>query len=761
MSRIQRDEPGTCLYDRGVNTGIGEPLVSIISAFYNAAGYLEQTFRCVVNQTFPWFEWIIVNDGSTDAGQVACLHQIVQRDPRIRLIECENGGLAKARNTAIKNARAEIVIPLDCDDLISPTFVEMTWWALHEHPEATWAYTDTVGFGSQSYVWKKKFDADVMKTDNLLVATAAIRRNALTEVGGYDCISRHFFEDWALWLKLMGKGYYPVHIGENAFWYRRSDKGELSQAEQNQDQKAYLQQLAQKVDGGLTAIEYPRAGEKLFIPPKRSDFDRRVYFRHDKTRLLLILPWLEVGGADIFNYELVSRLDPERYQITIVTTLPAENQIRDRFERITPEVYPLASFMDACQYPEFISYLMNSREIDVVLISNSCHGYGMVPWLRAQYSQAVILDYVHMEEWYWRNGGHARQSAALGDVLEMTCVCNANTEYIMTQELHRAPQSVETVYIGVDEQKFCAENVDESGVYEKCGIDPVRPIVLFPCRLNSQKRPYMMLEIAKELHKRIRDVIFLVVGDGPEGDGMRSAISRQQLTDVVRMIGYESDLRPYYKAADVTLICSLKEGIALTAYESCAMGTPVVSSDVGGQREMIDEQVGAIIPMMQTEVQDLGSQVNQREEVLLYVDALEHILTDDALRTEMGRRCRARIEERFTIAKMAQNMDSLLQGLMAEPGRKKERMRKSDQLRLNLGIVEDYYIKTVGFEDMDTMRWLLGRTSTAEEGQIRILSSSMAKFVDGLLHISNQTWYGPRIKKALRFIGQLVQRQHR
>ena len=770
MGIIRRDEPGASLYDRGVNTDNGGPLVSIISAFYNAAAHLEQTFRCVVNQTFPWFEWIIVNDGSTDAGQVDFLYQIAQRDPRIRLIERENGGLARARNTAIENARSEIIIPLDCDDLITPIFVEMTWWVLHEHPEAAWAYTDTVGFGSQSYVWKKKFDANVMKTDNLLVATAAIRRSALAEVGGYDCISRHFFEDWALWLKLMGKGCCPVHIGENAFWYRRSDKGELSQAGQNQDQKAYLQQLAQNVDGELKAIEYPRSGKQLFASPQRSDFSRRLYQQHDRTRLLLILPWLEVGGADIFNCELVSRLDPERYQITIVTTLPAENRIRDRFECITPEVYPLPSFMDACQYPEFISYLMNSREIDVVLISNSSHGYGMAPWLRAQYPQAVILDYVHMEEWYWRNGGYARQSALLGDVLEMTCVCNGSTERVMTQRLHRAPQSVETVYIGVDEQKFCAQNVDESSVYGRCGIDRQRPTVLFPCRLNAQKRPYMMLEIAGELSKRLKDVVFLVVGDGPEGDGMRSAISRRHLEDTVRMIGYESDLRPYYKAADVTLICSLKEGLALTAYESCAMGTPVVSSDVGGQREMIDEQVGAIIPLIQSEAKGFGSQTCLREEVLLYVDALERILTDESLRAEMGRRCRERIEERFTIARMVQNMDSLIQRLIADPDREKRRAEKSTQLRMNMGIAEDYYVKTVGFEDMDTMQWLLNRTGTAAalaqaeeqpvEGEVRILSPSMARLVDRLLRISNQTWYGPRIKKALRHIKHSILRQN-
>ena len=57
-------EPGRELLQRGLNHE-GTPLVSIITPYYNAGKYFEQTFNCVMNQTFPWFEWIGVDDGST------------------------------------------------------------------------------------------------------------------------------------------------------------------------------------------------------------------------------------------------------------------------------------------------------------------------------------------------------------------------------------------------------------------------------------------------------------------------------------------------------------------------------------------------------------------------------------------------------------------------------------------------------------------------------------------------------------------------
>ena len=777
MELREMQQPGTELLNRGIVCDAEKPLVTIISAFYNAAKDFEQTYRCVMNQTFPWFEWVIVNDGSTDLQQVEVLERFVEKDARIRMVEQENGGLAKARNTAVAHAQTDIIIPLDCDDLISPTYVEMMWWALYQNPEAAWAYADTIGFGSQSYRWKKRFNAQIMKTDNLLVATAAIRKSIMLKHGVYDCISKHFFEDWALWLKMMGSGHYPIHVNEYAFWYRRSDKGELANAGRNEEQREYLNQLAQKVDGNLRAIEYPRAAQKRFMPPRKSNFNRKVYSKHEKTRLMLILPWLEVGGADIFNLELVLRLDPKRYDITIVTTLPAENQIRDRFEKVTPEIYALAHFMDADQYPEFVSYLINSREIDAVMISNSAHGYGMAPWLRAQYPNLAIFDYVHMEEWYWRNGGYARQSARLGDVLEKTCVCNGSTERVMTDILNRKPDSVETVYIGVDEQKFSTENADEQVVYSKWNIRPERPMVLFPCRLNAQKRPYLMLEIAKQVQKQIPDVLFLVVGDGAEKAGMESAIIQMGLSGTVQMIGFEADLRPYYKAADVTLICSLKEGLTLTAYESCSMGTPVVSSDVGGQGEMIDDKVGALIPLMQSEADNLGVRACNPEEVECYVKALTNILRNRKIREKMSMACRKRIEERFTIAHMAKQMDGVIQELLHSDKKKKIRNKKAVQLRANQTFAGEFYTMLTEFEDMDTMQWLCAKMNTEPaptpiqqtqesvtlpqvnvEGQIRILSPSMARFVDRLWIISNQTRFGVMSKKIYRSIKRRIRK---
>ena len=78
------------------------PYVSIVTPFYNTGPVFYETARSVLRQSFQQWEWLIVNDGSTDAEALSILEEFRQVDPRIRVIDHEvNRGLSAARNTAI------------------------------------------------------------------------------------------------------------------------------------------------------------------------------------------------------------------------------------------------------------------------------------------------------------------------------------------------------------------------------------------------------------------------------------------------------------------------------------------------------------------------------------------------------------------------------------------------------------------------------------------------------------------------------------
>ena len=92
-------EPGKKRRDKYILTN-ETPLVTIITPFYNASKHFEQTFNSVVNQTFPWFEWIIVNDGSSPS-ETEFIDNYSKLDQRISVYHKENGGPSSDRKSVV------------------------------------------------------------------------------------------------------------------------------------------------------------------------------------------------------------------------------------------------------------------------------------------------------------------------------------------------------------------------------------------------------------------------------------------------------------------------------------------------------------------------------------------------------------------------------------------------------------------------------------------------------------------------------------
>ena len=652
-----QQQPGLRRWNRDVVKN-ARPLVSIITPYYNGGKYIQQTCNCVLDQTFPFFEWIIVNDGSTEEEDVRLLDAIAAQDPRIRVLHKENGGISTARNLGIRHAQTDYILPLDGDDLIEPTFVEYCWWMLQKNPGAAWAYSDSLGFQGIEYLWEKKFDPILLKTENHLTSCALIRKEALLAIGGYCEKNKHYNEDWYAWLRLVARGEYPAQsCGEHLMWYRRGDTGVLSMVKRDkailQANRELIHSAARDVKNPHPPVHYPKAAGENWDLPRKTAWDKSFYANKKKTHIAFLFPHLEMGGADKFNLDLLSRLNPEQYEVGILTTVPAKHRWIQRFRQITPDIFNLPNFLDTQDFAEFISYYLVTRQVDVLFVSNSYYGYYLVPWLRQHFPELAIVDYVHMEEWYWRGGGYARTSGMVGAITEKTYVCNSATAQVLTDHFGRNPETVETVHIGVDETYFDKNLVPQGQLYAKLNLDKNRPVVLFICRIHPQKRPFLMLEIAREVAARLPQVAFAVVGDGPQLTELRRTAKKQGLNNTVYFLGAQEDVRPFYRDAKVTLVCSLKEGLSLTAYESCAMGVPVVSAHVGGQKDLIDDTVGALIPMKQDEARDVDARVFSREEITAYADALVKYLTDDDLWQEASCACRTRIEQDFTVSKMA------------------------------------------------------------------------------------------------------------
>ena len=678
------------------------PLISIITPFYNSKEYFSQTFNSVVNQTFPYFEWIIVDDGSIDKEAISLLEELGEVEKRIRIFHIENVGPSAARNYAINQSQAEIVVPLDADDLIEPTYLECVYWSLYTNPEASWSYTDSVGFQNEEYLWKKPFNSKLMKVENLLTCTAGIRKKDLYEVGLYATSETYFNEDWHLWLKLLNAKKIPVHMGWYGFWYRRTNNGVLGHLKSNRSDQKKSSYLIKDIGRSITdikAIEFPRYNLKKGFPkPRKWDWDRAPINVSTKAKVLMILPHMVMGGADLFNLDIVSRINKQKFELSIITTNPGDSTWRQRFEKHVTDIFDLTTFLDMEYWGSFIHYYITSRKIDILFVSNSYFGYYLIPWLRKEFPDISIIDYVHMEEWYWRAGGYARTSGALGDFIEKTYVCNDHLRHVMIESFDKKDHEAETVYIGVDEEEFNPDYIEEGQIRASLNVNQDQPLILFPCRLHPQKRPFLMVEIVKKLKALVPNVIVVVVGDGPQWDELLAVIKKEKLQQTIYCVGRKDDMRPYYRDSQVTLVCSLKEGLSLTAYESLAMGVPVVSSDVGGQKELINSEVGRVIPLYQNEEADLDNRHFMQEEVDEYVAALFNILSmEKEDKEKLSKQCRERIEQGFTKTNMIRYFEEEFTAWKYQRSKEKNR-GMSEHLKAFPRLINDYVSLYIEYE---------------------------------------------------------------
>ena len=382
----------------------------------------------------------------------------------------------------------------------------------------------------------------------------------------------------------------------------------------------------------------------------------------------MIIPWMITGGADKFNLDLITRIDKNKFNIIIVTTEPSTNSWRQEFDNQVT-VYDLTTFLDKRYWLAFINHLIAQYNIQIIFNTNSYIGYSMIPYLKAKYPEMPIMDYVHMEEWYNRAGGYSRDSSTVSSCIDKTLVCNKHSAKILVDYFKRNTKEVETVYIGVDEDKFNPEKYHKEEVLQELKIEnpDKKYIISYICRISEQKRPLLLVEILRELKEKRKDFICVIAGDGPMLDKVKKMVKRYELQDYIIFLGNVKETEKVYTISDMTINCSIKEGLALTAYESLSMGVPVVTADVGGQAELVNEDVGKVVPCLQQE-KEIRNFDYKEEEINPYVEAISEVL-DNLERYKAN--CRKRILDGFTINHMVENMEKQFENVLQNKNHEK------------------------------------------------------------------------------------------
>ncbi len=155
--------------------------------------------------------------------------------------------------------------------------------------------------------------------------------------------------------------------------------------------------------------------------------------------------------------------------------------------------------------------------------------------------------------------------------------------------------SVKTYYNSIDD--FNEEQIENSFINKILDLKRKYLIVGIVARLDFEKRIDIALMILHQLKIRNLKIYFLFFGDGPLEKDMIKIANQLNIMDMLEFLGYVKNAKTCYKLFDVLLLTSDSEGFPLSIWEAMASGVPIVATDVGGVKEIIEsENCGFIFP---------------------------------------------------------------------------------------------------------------------------------------------------------------------
>lgn len=365
----------------------------------------------------------------------------------------------------------------------------------------------------------------------------------------------------------------------------------------------------------------------------------------NQPTICCLFPWLELGGADKFNLDMISQLIHRGWRVSIITTLPATHAWRKAFAARCDDIFDIGGLPAEQQTSALIRALLE-RQPDSILISHSDLGYAALPIIRVQLPHTACVDYCHIVE--ADVPGYPAMSVQQRRFLDLQIV---SSQHVRTWMLAHGAESerVRVCTTNIDTVEWDAARYGRTCIRADLTIDLDAPVVLYAGRLERQKQPLLATHVFRDLIRAEPATHVLVAGEGKFGTYMRRSLRRWGIERHVHMLGAVSNerVRELLAASDIFFLPSEAEGISLAIYEAMAMGVVPVSAAVGGQAELVTPDCGVLVQRGPYEQAD-------------YTAALLKLIREPRTRRAMSERARQRVQQHFTLTNMGDCMAAAL-----------------------------------------------------------------------------------------------------
>lgn len=370
----------------------------------------------------------------------------------------------------------------------------------------------------------------------------------------------------------------------------------------------------------------------------------------DTIRVLLLLPQLGIGGAETHVMHLLGRLDRSRFAVSLCCLKRGAPDWEEHAVRLAERYWVLG-------------FRMRSLPLAIIRLASEIRR-GRYDVLHCHLSLAdaigrpagaiarvpVIVTTEHGKH-LWKSKPHLLLERLLLPVTDMRiCVSRDIIEIRRTAE---GTPDGKLAYIpnAVDIEAIRSARRGRAEIMAGFGWGPDDRLVLAVGRLVPAKAYETLVEAMALLRERHPTLRCLIVGEGRAADGIREAIARFFVDDIVRLAGARTDIPDLLAAADVFALTSIREGLPVSLLEAMAAEKAIAGTSVGGVPDAItDGETGLLVPPGDPDAS---------------AGAISRLLDDPELARTLGRAAGRVAEERFGVDALAHRVGEIYLALHA------------------------------------------------------------------------------------------------
>lgn len=371
-----------------------------------------------------------------------------------------------------------------------------------------------------------------------------------------------------------------------------------------------------------------------------------------KMRILSLQSGDTLGGTELSNYRIISRMDRERFEVD-VCFLDNEGPLTPLYRALGLRVFHLLAGcklqISSCLR---LSRILRRTRYDIL------HIFGLRANLigrvvgRICGVQHIITGQRSVDA--WRSGWHALADH-LTSPLVSVYISNsyAGAETLRTRE-RIAPEKVIVIHSGIDWSHFALPRSPGS-IRHAFGVPPEVPVISSVGGLREAKGHSYLLEAVSELRSAGKEFRVWLVGDGVLRETIERQIMQLGLERIVTLLGTRQEIPEILCESDIYCLASLWEGLPGSIMEAMSSALPVVATAVGGVPELVrDGETGLLVP--------------SRDPKAL-AEALAKLLDSPCMRVALGEAGQSVIRRHFAIADKIRDLEKVYEGLLSTAAR--------------------------------------------------------------------------------------------